>query len=83
MGDYLACQDVVQVMLHVQNVVLDYEAERHRSASADGARGIEAFSWDTFDNRRQKRVILRPQGNQKLPVRRLITVDCYPGILTA
>src|SRR5215469_10950730 len=81
-GDHRAGQEVVEVMLHVPDIVFDDEAEGRRLPIADRAHGRQLVRRNVLHEVRKQRVVVKPEGDKKVPRKILIAVYSYPFVLS-
>ena len=80
-SDRLTRQNVVEVMLHVPDIIFDDEAEGSGFAVADCAHGGKFVGRNVLHEARKQRVVLKPESDKKVPRKVLIAVYSHPFLL--
>ena len=79
--DLLAAQDVIEVMLHVQKVVLDDETQSNGRCSADDAGRGQPVLGNAFHQFHEQGVVMPPSVEQRRPRQLVVPMSRDPGVL--
>src|SRR5690348_3568139 len=79
--DHIAPQKLVDVVLHMQNVVLDHEPQRHRLIPGDQTQYRQSVRTDAPHQPREKRVVFEPEVDDAIPLHPAVAVQTYPIFL--
>ena len=71
---------MIQVVLHMKNIVLDNEPKCHDTPS-DNTTVVQMRFWNTFDNAREQCIVLIPEIDQGAPWQIPVPVRFDPFVL--
>lgn len=80
-GDTLALEQMIEVMLHVERVVVNHKGEGDGFAGSDKTAGVQFDSRNALNKTSQNGVVLMPEIHDRKPGHFLVPVNINPVIL--